>query len=250
MKRTIVINSEYEDLQAFLTELPANFEHSGDVVQNRRNVIKSMEYDEYSLNVKRYRKPILINRFVYSLFRKPKAYKAYYNALEVIERGFKTPIPIAFIEEKEYGLLGLSYFVSTQLKDVREIREYYWSKVQGDEQFLLEFARYTARLHDAQILHLDYSPGNILFSHNGGYHEFNLVDINRMQFREVDIKLGCENFSRLFGNDETVLFIAEEYAKARNFDVAECRALILYSKHQFEKRKERKKRLKKLIGKK
>lgn len=248
MKRTIVINPEYENLQAFLNELPANFEHKGDIVQNRRNVIKSIEYDGYSLNIKRYRKPILINRFVYSLFRKPKAYKAYYNAIEVIKKGFKTPVPVAFIEEKECGLLSLSYFVSTQLKGIREIREYYWSKVRGDEQFLLEFARYTAKLHNAGVLHLDYSPGNILFSHDGQSYVFNLVDINRMQFREVDIKLGCENFSRLFEYDDTALFIAEEYAKVRGFDVEECKTLILYSKHQFEKKKERKKRFKQLFS--
>lgn len=248
MKRKIIINPDYAVLHDFVNELPVVFETTGDIVQDRRNVIKTMDSDGYSLNVKRYRKPILINRFVYSLFRKPKAYKAYYNALTVIEKGFDTPTPIAFIEEKNCGLLSLSYFVSIQLHNVREIRDYYWTKVQGDELFLKEFAQYTANLHDAGILHLDYSPGNILFNSDAEKISFSIVDINRMQFREVDIRLGCENFSRLFGNDEPVIFIAEEYAKCRGFDVEECKDLTIYYKRQFEKKTERKKRLKKFFG--
>ena len=49
------------------------------------------------------------------------------------------------------------------------------------------FAQYTARLHEAGILHRDYSPGNILFDKIDGEYQFSLVDINRMSFGVVDI---------------------------------------------------------------
>lgn len=42
------------------------------------------------------------------------------------------------------------------------------------------FAEFTARLHEAGILHLDYSPGNILYDKIGEEYHFSLVDINRM----------------------------------------------------------------------
>ena len=59
-------------------------------------------------------------------------------------------------------------------------------KVEGNEDRLLAFARYTAALHQAGILHLDYSPGNILIHHNeiDGY-SFSLVDVNRMQLLTI-----------------------------------------------------------------
>lgn len=46
------------------------------------------------------------------------------------------------------------------------------------------FAEFTARLHEAGILHLDYSPGNILYDKIGEEYHFSLVDINRMHFGE------------------------------------------------------------------
>ena len=44
---------------------------------------------------------------------------------------------------------------------------------------------YTAVMHEREVLHLDYSPGNILWDKDDeGYH-FTVVDINRMRFGKV-----------------------------------------------------------------
>lgn len=246
----IVINSSYNYLEDFIKNLPNDFNDIGNTIQERRNVIKVVDIDGIKLNVKRFKKPILLNRFVYSFVRKPKAYKAYYNALKVLEKGFQTPTPIAYIEEKENGLLSTSYFISTQLENVREIRDYYFSQCDdSDSNILSTFALFTAQLHEADILHLDYSPGNILYSKIEDTYEFSLVDINRMSFEKVSIEKGCLNFCRLFEYDAAAIFIAKEYAKARKTDEKLCIDLILKYKHQFEAKKARKKRLKEVIGK-
>jgi len=251
LRTTIIINPEYKHFEESIRELPNTFSDIPDVIQAKRNIIKETDVNGLKLNIKRYRKPILINRLVYTFFRKPKAYKAYYNALEVINRGFQTPLPIAYIEEKESGLLSLSYFISTQLDNIKEIREYYFTKAEANDKSLLKaFAWYTAGLHDAGILHLDYSPGNILISQDKhDNYIFSLVDINRMQFQKVSVETGCENFCRLFEYDEAIEFIASEYATARKLDKSQCTRLMLHYKHQFEKKKERKKQLKKLLKK-
>ena len=74
------------------------------------------------------------------------------------------------------------------------------------------FAEFTARLHEAGILHLDYSPGNILYDKIGEEYHFSLVDINRMHFGEVDIKKGCANFARLWGQTPFFILLGKEYA--------------------------------------
>ena len=249
MKTKIIINPQYIQIEDFIQKLPQTFSSIPHIIQARRNIIKEIEIDNLKLNIKQYRKPIFINRIVYTFFRKSKAHKAYYNALEVIKRGFDTPASIAYIEEQESGLLSLSYFISLQLSNVREIREYYFSKAEdNDKELLKAFALYTAKLHNAGILHLDYSPGNILISQTeSGEYSFSLVDINRMQFQQVSMETGCKNFCRLFEYDEAVNFIASVYAKERNFDEVSCRNLILNYKHLFEKKKERKKRIKKFL---
>lgn len=249
MKTKIIINPEYQYLEEFIRNLPDIFNVMGEVIQNKRNVIKQLNVDSLSLNIKRFRKPIFINRIIYSFFRKTKAYRAYHNAIAVEQKGFLTPTAIAYIEEYEGGLLSNSYFVSEQITNVKEIREYFWSEVPGNEQLFSEFAQYTAQLHGAGILHLDYSPGNILISENEGKYQFTLVDINRMHFEEVDIKKGCENFSRLFKLDSTYIYLAKEYAKERNMDIQNCIKYFLFYKHRFEQRKDRKRRLKQYFGK-
>lgn len=247
MRREITINPKYQDIEDYIVSIPNILEQEGTIVQNRRNLIKAISYKDIPLNIKRFRKPIFINRIVYSFFRKTKAKRAYDNATEVVKRGFETPYPIAYIIDKSNGLINYSYFISTQICDVSEIRKYYDTKVKGDEDFLKAFAKFTAELHRAGILHEDYSPGNILISQSGGNYKFTLVDINRMKFKKVDIKEGCKNFSRLFGGDEAYEFISKEYAISRGFDIDECRKLLLKYKHKFEKKKLRKKRLKALF---
>ena len=72
-------------------------------------------------------------------------------------------------------------------------------KVEGNEDKLSAFARYTAALHKAGILHLDYSPGNILIHQNEtNEYSFSLVDVNRMQLlSDIDCDMVCRNMCRL-----------------------------------------------------
>lgn len=249
MKTKIVINPDYSSLEDFTINVPKTFMNDGHVIQNRRNIIKKYQIGDKQFNVKRFRKPIIINRIAYTFFRKSKAYRAYNNALILIKQGFDTPTPIAFIEEFENGLLSLSYFISTQIIGMDEIREYYSAPVSANKEFFTSFAQYTAKLHDAGILHHDYSPGNILVSNKEGIYNFCLIDINRMSFQKIGLKEGCKNFARLFGSDEIYTYLAAEYAKARKFEKKECVKYMLHYKNEFEKQKENKKKLKNLFKK-
>jgi Lipopolysaccharide kinase (Kdo/WaaP) family. len=240
----LVLNPSFESLRTFVEDIPALFEKEGHTIYKGRNEIKVFEVNGIQINVKRYKVPILINRFVYSFFRKTKASKAYFNALRLIEMGFVTPEPIAYIEEKSGGLLHISYFISIHSPQLKEIREYYWGPLQGNETLFAEFAHFTGALHDKGVYHLDYSPGNVLVGKENGHFVFSLVDINRMKFIPVGIKLGCRNFERMFDNDEVYSFIASEYAVSRGFDKSASIDLVLKFKSAFLKKNARKKRLK------
>lgn len=216
----IEINPQYEYLRPFLEQVPQFYEHQGRSIHKGRNEVKVFEYNGLSINIKRFAIPLLINKVAYTFFRPPKAWRAYHYAQEVIQRGFGTPTPIAYIICKRAGVISYSYFVSLQLSGQSEIRPY-WDTPFTDEEkpFLTAFAHYTARLHEAEIIHLDYSPGNILFSKNAqDEYQFFLVDINRMQFVHVNKKMASRNFLRLFGIPEKILFFARQYALARGWD--------------------------------
>lgn len=243
----IIINSKYLFLKNFIESLPETFNSIGNVIQKSRNVIKRIKEGGVEMNIKRFRRPHFINRIAYTFFLKTKAYKAYNNAIVLTEKGFNTPAPIAYIELFENGLLSYSYFISLQLTNVKEIRDNYFCGVKGNEIFLSKLARYSAQLHKAGVLHLDYSPGNILI--NEEQHHFILVDINRMKFKDVSFEEGCASFCRLFEKEDVYRFVGCIYAQEMNWDKEETINKMIHYKRRFETKKRRKAFFKRLLRK-
>lgn len=246
----IVIHSTYEYLRGWIENLPNSFGDGGEVIQDNRNIIKVFSPEKgITVNVKRFKKPFLINRIVYTFFRKSKARRSYYNTLQIAEKGFETAESIAYIEIKKGGLLSDSFYISLQCNQVKEMREYYWGPLSGNEKLIDAFAHYSAALHDAGIYHLDYSPGNILIRDDAERFTFILVDVNRMKFMPVSIDKGCRNFARLFDNDEIYRRIAETYSQSRIlvFDKEEAIRLIMKYKNQFLRKDARKEKMKKWL---
>jgi tRNA A-37 threonylcarbamoyl transferase component Bud32 len=225
----VVINPEFQFLEKFLKRLPDCFDTEGKTIYKSRNEIKIYELNGLVLNVKSYKKPIFVNRVAYTFLRKSKARRAYENGLEVAARGFDTPKPIAFIELKEGGLLDKSYFVSVQCPYSRMFREFAeHPDITGREDILQALGVYMAALHQAGILHLDLSTGNILFEKDETGIHFCLVDINRMRFQNIDQEVGCKNFERLRGSTDFFRVLAYSYAKTRGFDAESCTKRVLH----------------------
>ena len=244
----IIINPKFLFLKKFVESLPVTFISKGNIIQNSRNIIKTIKEEGTEINIKRFRQPYFINRIAYTFFVKTKAYKAYHNAIILTQKGFNTPPPIAYIELFKNGLLSYSYFISVQLTHVKEMRDYYFCDVEDNEQILSELARYSALLHKAGVLHLDYSPGNIMI--NDVDRSFVLVDINRMKFKEVSFSEGCDAFCRLFEKEEVYRFVGRIYAQEMNWDEEQTINKMIYYKRRFEKKKRRKAFLKQLLLKK
>lgn len=219
----LIINPGFRFLENFLKRLPDFFESEGQTIYKSRNEIKIFEESGLLLNVKSYRKPIFFNRVAYSFFRRSKARRAYENALEVELRGFETPKPIAYIEQKSGGLLRKSYFVSLQCPYSRTLREFAVNHdITGREDIPQALGAYVAALHRAGILHLDLSVGNILFEKEETGIHFSLVDINRMKFQTIDQETGCKNFERLRGSSDFFRILAKSYAETLGYDADTC----------------------------
>jgi serine/threonine protein kinase len=242
----IVINPKYERWSDWLEKIPFFFEQEGVIIHQQRNCIKVFSPDEgkTKVNIKKFHTPHLFNRIMYTFFRKSKAYRSYFNTLQIAKKGFDTAEAIAYIEIHEGGLLSGSYFISLQCLSMKEMREYYYGPLTGNEPLIDSFTRYSASLHDAGIYHLDYSPGNILFHQEGEKYNFILVDVNRMKFIPVSFRRGCRNFARLFGSDEIYERIAVIYSQSRKKreNQQEGIRFILNDKKRFLRRKAWKKR--------
>lgn len=186
--------------------------------------------------VKSFAIPNLVNRFVYGVFRKSKAQRSYEYAEKLNSLGIKSPMPIAFYTERCGLLFSHSYYVSEKSKcrytfyDVIDNVE-----LENRELYLRHVGRMTAKMHEAGIYPLDYSGGNILLDVVDGEPQFELVDLNRMAFGKIDMDKGCRGFERLNVEPLALKIMAQEYAKERGFDEAECVELVQkyrWYKHQ------------------
>lgn len=218
----IIINPRYEHLRGFIEELPERFAREGRMIHDGRNKIKVFNVAGLEVNVKRYRRPIPINRFIYSFIRKPKGLRAYRHACRLLMRGIETPEPVAYIRLNKCGMITDSYFVSIQCPYPFMMYDFGEADAESNRGFIEAFARYMAAVHEAGVLHKDLSPGNILYDMVDDEWRFSMVDINRMQFRKVDVRRGCLNFARLWGQPGFFHILAGAYADARGADPAEC----------------------------
>jgi hypothetical protein len=228
-----VINPAYKQLAAFADTIPERFDKEGTSIHKDRNEIKVFDVNGTAVNVKRYKVPLFINRFIYTFIRPAKASRAYDYALKLRSKGFDTPEPVAYILSYKGGCIRQTYFISLQSPYFRNMYEFGEGALAGREHIIRSFANYTARLHKAGIYHKDFSPGNILFEDTEAGARFCLIDINRMEFKPVSIRKGCANFARLWGKEDMFRLIAGEYAKERKADKEECTDLILYYRNKF-----------------
>ena len=234
----LLINPKYQSQRQFIDSIPSVLEQQGTTIKATRNLIKVLQMpDGTNVNVKRYHAPRYINKLVYSTgIRRPKGQRAYEYAMRLQEKGIETPEPIAYFEERHGGILGLSYFISIQCDYPHTFYEMGNATEGTYEEIAKAFAAFTANIHEQGILHLDYSPGNILWERVGEDYHFSIVDINRMYFGEVDMARGCANFARLWGPKRFIQLIVREYARLRGFDIDEAERLAMAARTAFWQR--------------
>lgn len=246
----VVIDKEFAGKCDWIKSMPKIFGKEGDIVYKSRNILKKITCDGNDFIVKRYAVPLLFNRVAYTFFRKSKAQRAYENARRLLKEGIPTPQPVAYIERKSTGLLYRAYFISVADKSPYLMRHYV-DFVNGGEKVLRQFARFTKTMHDKEILHLDYSPGNILFSTDDNMNaSFSIVDLNRMRFdKPVTRKERLMNFRRLARSEEVMRIMITEYASLCGWDIEPAIDEALSYSREFWENTDKKLAIKKKLGK-
>ena len=213
----IVVHPDFSGLTDFIAELPQRFENEGEVVYTGRNILKKYQVNGYDIVVKRFRKPNIVNKIIYDNFRASKARRSYEFAGKLLSLGISTPLPIAFIEDKKFGIFRFSYFVSVFDSTASHVRKEMLGET--DDFFLEKLAAFIADIHAKGVLFLDMSPGNILYHRNESDIDFLLVDINRMIFRKrIGFRQRAKNLERLARNMDVLKRLATFYAEHTEFD--------------------------------
>lgn len=214
------LNKNYENIKDFVFNIKDFFKQNFNTIHKARNELKVIDYKDIKTVVKAFKVPHFLNQIVYAYFRESKAKKSYKNAIKLLDLQINTPKPIAYIEFYRNFLFKESFFISEKLDYLFTIREPLRNMALEDrEQIIKRFVQFTYNLHKNSVYHKDYSAGNILvFKNENHEYDFSVVDINRMEFKKIDLKEGLNNFAKLWLDEGSLELIAKEYAKLSNID--------------------------------
>lgn len=259
MTQKIVVNNNYQTTQTEIKSIIDNFDLIDDyIAKGIRNSIKKKTLKSGKIaTIKSFKIPNIVNKFVYRFFRKSKAERSFLYANKLIDLGFKTPTPIAYVENKTAVNFRDSYYFCELVEADLTYRELVEIPIwENRNEILKQFTKFTFDLHEAGIEFLDHSPGNTLIKQVGeNQYEFYLVDLNRMNFHNsMSFDIRMKNFSRLTPQKEMIEIMGKEYAKLINKPEQEV-IKEMWNKTQefqqkFQTKQARKKKLKAMIGKK
>ncbi len=159
-----------------------------------------------SVCIKEYRYPSAWKRFYYS-FRSSPARRAWVASHGLLAANFRTPHPIAVLEEKRRGILKKSFIVMDDISACLPCNRYisekfhdpYNKAITGKKrEFVSCLARSFQQLHDAGIYHHDLKANNIMIRELPDSWEFFYLDLDRVSFhKKITIQRKMKNLSQL-----------------------------------------------------
>ena len=250
----ITIHPNYKNQEEAILQLVETFFGEGDlVVKGSRNTIKSNFLGEEKVNIKFFQKPGFFKSIIYSFFRSTKAKRSFDYANYLIDHHIQTPIPIAYVEERNsLGFLRDSLYICQQIEYDFTIRELIHDPLFPNRNKILEqFTEFTFKIHEARVNFLDHSPGNTLIIKNGNdRYDYFLIDLNRMKFEDLSIEKRMDNFKKMWLSKLMVKVVAKKYAELSNLSEEKLYKILLEKTTQFKRKITKKKFLKRKIGRK
>ena len=213
----LIVHPNFASLRDGIASLASNFETQGTVLYNKRNQVRLIEVDGTSLVVKRFKHLSAWRAFIYRYLRRNKAQRAYENALHLLQLGFNTPDPVAWMRAGRYYYYICMPSMKRSVKDELVLSSPYNTKL------VEPYAQYVAQLHESGVLHRDCNPSNVLYEkpQDGTAYSFELIDINRMRFyegRPVPKRACIKNLCTLFWEPKGVFEeVVKAYADARGW---------------------------------
>ena len=246
--RTVVAD-HYQELSAFLASLPERMSRGeGEMIYEGRNQVARFRHDGLSLMVKRFKRVNVVQQLAYTFFCKTKAERAFRFANEFLQRSIDTPLPVAYMEERRYGLFSVGYFVSEEVqgteisKLLREVEHY-------PDDLAEAVARQVLLMHSNGVLHGDLNLTNFLSTDPclrtdqpcsvfNGYH-FVMIDTNRSHFCDgMPTDEQCiQNMVRLTHRRDLYEDLVRRYARLRGWDAEAVAKKALELLERFEHRR-------------
>lgn len=222
--RKVFTMPQYGHLHDFIASLPERFERNeGKVIYDGRNQLREFTIDGITMIVKSFAIPSIVNRIAYGFLRSSKAQRSCEYAQLLLDRGIGSPAPVGYVTTRKRLLFDRSFYACLKSENTYNYDDICKFEKERRRKCLVAVAQTTAKLHECGILHLDYSAGNLLIGEKpDGSVSVEVIDLNRIRFRKIDLETGCRNFDRLPMNEDMVRVLAQSYAEARHLNYEQC----------------------------
>lgn len=249
MGKIVKINNRYSHLTDDIMRILSEFDSSGETVYSGRNTLKKFVCsDETTLVVKRFGHLPMFRKLIYSTVCRSKACRAYYNGLEFLERGFRTPDPVAYIEVKKAGILFDSYFISLYSDD-KALYPVLVDAERFDTALAECVAQFIYDLHSSGSVHGDPNLNNILYGMTAdGEVRLSVIDTNRSYFkRHISKRRRLKNLMRVTHRRDLMRQIAGRYAVLSGMDPVVTVNRIFAMLERFERNRRIRHKFKSLV---
>lgn len=219
----VVTSPKFVEMQYHLASLPYIFNHTNEglLIYKGRNELREFLWKGKKVVVKSFCLPHIVNRIVYGTLRSSKAERSFLYATKLRSLGIGSPEPVGFVTVRCGLFFTQSYYVSLRSELPFTYIDLMKGRIKNSSLFLREIGRVAGRMHEAGIIHRDFSRGNLLLGEKDGQPLVEIVDLNRIRFHFISIAEGVNNFSRLPATPEMQKFMAEGYAETRHADINE-----------------------------
>ena len=198
----------------WLEELPeANDRFSNDsLIQSGRNQLFRCRFQDVDLVVKRFPNGGAWKKIVYRVFP-GKAKRSYLYSERLNKAGLNSPAPVAWVESWKGSWLDESFYVCRFTPFEHEAREFHRPELPHRIEKARLLGQSLAKMHRSEMLHLDLTPGNLLFTRGSeqGW-ELQFVDNNRMRFGPVSNRAAITSLVQADLPDDLVRPMLEAYA--------------------------------------
>lgn len=197
-----------EDLPEAVTRFPEE-----KLLQGGRNQLYHCDFEDLELVVKRFPNSDVWKKVAYRICDS-KAKRSYLHTQRLNQAGLHSPEPVAWVESWEGQWLRESFYVCLYVPFDHEARQLHQPHLPQRIEKARLLGQSLAKMHRAEILHLDLTPGNLLYSpvQNNGW-EIQIVDNNRMRFGPVPRRAAVTSLTQADLPDDLLPSMLSSYAE-------------------------------------
>ncbi len=220
--------------------------------QKRLYISTEYEGNYYHIKVHNFVKEPRLNKIIGNIFHPSQARRSWEKARLFVDIGLPTPKPFGYLEERKFGVLLSSIFVTEYLPDAMTLREMYMLLSDNIENraLIIKVAKFVSMLHNRGVIHGDLKASNVLVKRGiSGSLSFYVADLASIRLKnpptlnEMAADIACLDTS--FGSELTLRdrlrFIYHYYSGIEDFNMDKQELLASIAIHSQDRRKKREK---------